>query len=51
MNSLTLRRKWLVARPWLKDGAMLLAFLAMGPAALWALGETVDFLTRHGWLS
>lgn len=49
MNTLTMRRRWLTARPWLKDFAILLGFAVSGGIILWGLGELADVASLHGW--
>lgn len=49
MNVLSLRRRWLVARPWLKDIMIGLSFIAGSVGAMWMLGHLADLCTNSGW--
>lgn len=49
MNAVYLRRRWLLARPWIKDGVIGLCFVGGPIAFMYALGHLADFCSRLGW--
>lgn len=49
MNTLSLRRRWLIARPWIQD-CLLGACFIVGPIAfMYLLGYLGDLCIRSGW--
>jgi hypothetical protein len=49
MNALALRRRWLLARPWVMDGLTGLALIGFMVAAFWALGQFASVCQAAGY--
>lgn len=48
MSALTTRRRWLLARVWIKDIGIGCAFIVVIVAAMYGLGHLADYCTAWG---
>jgi hypothetical protein len=49
MNAVSIRRRWLIARPWLQDSLAAILMIATAIAILVLMGECADLCTAWGW--
>lgn len=49
MPALTMRRRWLIAKPWVRDFAIAIGFIIAVMVTMWGLGQLADVCMAMGW--